>query len=1381
MGNFLLFHLQDSLASIVHELYYSIFGKTMFFLLMMVLVRYFYFISNRKNSNMKKINTTSANFFTCLLSILFTINGFAQNNGLPQGWDFVTTSSNPHGIIVMLDANPRINDMPIEAGDYIGVFFTDNSGNLICGGADFWPGDENIIFTANGDDPETPEKDGFSYAEQMYFKVYSWNNQKEYNVDEISWSSEYYSTDHWYPLGLSAMTNLVCNIEFDAYASATPNPVCLGDEISLTANIFVGTNGNYSYIWNSQPAGFSSTEPASILTPDQTTTYFLEVSDGILTSSHELTVVVNEIPFVEACEDMTICPTGCATLSSTAMNYSSVEWESQGDGSFENQGSLDPLYYPGETDIANGSANLTVVAYPLSACDAYATDEIGITIQSIPTINTNSFLSVCGPQNISLDANATNYSSIQWSSAGDGTFSDANAEITQYYPGATDLQNGEFLLSICATAVLPVVGEVCSEVQVEIVDEPAAFAPASISKCDNLPIPVTCIPSNYSGLLWSTEGDGTFENPETASTMYFAGEQDKLAGGTVVTVNIFGEGACEIFPVSKTISISLYPSPVVDAGDANVVCAGQNLELNGLVENFAYFMWTSSGDGYFSNQIIQNPVYYPGSNDVSTGNFTLTLTAYPIYPCTASIADDLFIEIVGEPSVDINMEDNQVFPLDQALEIISSGSGYQSLQWETSGDGTFDDPHILSPSYFPGTTDGCGQNVTLSVTAFAATNCGTDATDQVTVSFTQMASVSAGDDMTICQGEVGLSACSQYCNSLLWQTTGDGTFDDTASATATYFPGTGDIGNGLAELCVSGFYGENQTVSDYLTISIIANPTIDPGFTQIETCYNQSAQIEITALNYSSIFWYTTNGGGMFSPNGSPSTTYNPAPLVDYPQGCITIFVLAQPLSPCSTVDEASFELCFVPEPSVYAGEDATISEDDTFVAAPDVSDQSFVFWMTAGDGYFDDETTINAEYFPGPDDISNGGTELTITAFPLAGCTSSVSDQIGITILKNQTIHIAEGWSGFSSYIAMNPNIETVFAPVADFLITAQTMTGVYWPDGGINNIGVFSNSTGYKVKMNEAATITLTGNICSVNSIELTAGWNLIPVLSTSIINQYDFADLMDGNLLIMKEIGGNGIIWPELNIYNIPVIKPGSAYLVAVNQNTTLTYDSPGDTKSGNDDRNIVSSNFSPWTSPEKTTVSHVVAFTGASLEQIQPGDFIGAFNENGTCVGLTEVMREDENIALTVFGDEAMTEVSEGMAIGETIGFRLYNGSTQTEIPVAVQYSNEVKYAGGLFAENGVSIVEDIICSTFVEEMNAGEVSVYPNPSKGLVTIHVEDASLDYHFTISNMGGQVILDDHFRGSVRMNFSDYPKGVYLVVIKSAGKQYYKKLILE
>jgi len=155
-------------------------------------------------------------FLFLIFTVFVTSGVFAQPNPLPPGWDTYSNQGNPHGIIVMLEANPRINDIPIQPGDYIGAFYQDDYGELKCGGADFWLGDENIIFSTFQDDPDTPEKDGFGYGEVMHFKVFSYTTYKEYDADLVIFDSiNYLTTNKWYPLGLSSIIDLACFIDFE--------------------------------------------------------------------------------------------------------------------------------------------------------------------------------------------------------------------------------------------------------------------------------------------------------------------------------------------------------------------------------------------------------------------------------------------------------------------------------------------------------------------------------------------------------------------------------------------------------------------------------------------------------------------------------------------------------------------------------------------------------------------------------------------------------------------------------------------------------------------------------------------------------------------------------------------------------------------------------------------------------------------------------------------------------------------------------------------------------------------------------------------------------------------------------------------------------------
>ena len=66
-----------------------------------------------------------------------------------------------------------------------------------------------------------------------------------------------------------------------------------------------------------------------------------------------------------------------------------------------------------------------------------------------------------------------------------------------------------------------------------------------------------------------------------------------------------------------------------------------------------------------------------------------------------------------------------------------------------------------------------------------------------------------------------------------------------------------------------------------------------------------------------------------------------------------------------------------------YAGDDLTACNDAAVeLRTAYAYDCNAVLWSTDGDGHFDNDTIANPTYFPGNQDIANGSTTLTLTAF---------------------------------------------------------------------------------------------------------------------------------------------------------------------------------------------------------------------------------------------------------------------------------------------------------------------------------------------------------------------------------------------------------------
>ena len=96
-----------------------------------------------------------------------------------------------------------------------------------------------------------------------------------------------------------------------------------------------------------------------------------------------------------------------------------------------------------------------------------------------------------------------------------------------------------------------------------------------------------------------------------------------------------------------------FPPPVlpeVDAGPDGAVCAGSPYQLQGMASGQDSLKWISKGDGTFSNDTILNPLYFPGTNDILTGEVKLMLRGYVEY---GSALNSMILTIKEAPQVSI--------------------------------------------------------------------------------------------------------------------------------------------------------------------------------------------------------------------------------------------------------------------------------------------------------------------------------------------------------------------------------------------------------------------------------------------------------------------------------------------------------------------------------------------------------------------------------------------------------------------------------------------------------------------------------------------------------------------------------------------------------
>jgi len=156
------------------------------------------------------------------------------------------------------------------------------------------------------------------------------------------------------------------------------------------------------------------------------------------------------------------------------------------------------------------------------------------------------------------------------------------------------------------------------------------------------------------------------------------------------------------------------------------------------------------------------------------------------------------------------------------------------------------------------------------------------------------------------------------------------------------------------------------------------------------------------------------------------------------------------------------------------------------------------------------------------------------------------------------QTLVIPAGWSGISSFlIPYFPQLEQLFEPVGENLVILQNPDGVYWPGQNINTLGSWNPDKGYLVRLLQSASLTIPGILNENLSLDLAAGWNLIPVLNSCGITAAEVFSQLGYNLVMIAEPAGTGIFWPKQNVYLLDMLESGKSYYMLVTNSSNLNF--------------------------------------------------------------------------------------------------------------------------------------------------------------------------------------------------------------------------------
>jgi trimeric autotransporter adhesin len=456
------------------------------------------------------------------------------------------------------------------------------------------------------------------------------------------------------PSSTTATATIVVNPCGCSVTATNSGPVCSG---TSTINLFATTIANATYSWTG-PNGFTSSaqNPTSVSIPTTPGTYnfTVDVNDNGSLCSSTTTVTVQALPAVNAGIDISICTGGSVTLSgSGAQGYT---W---------NNGATNGVSF-------NPASNQTYTVTGTDANGCQNTDQVNVVVNPLPTISAGAPQAVCQGTSVILSG----------SGAQSYTWNNSVSNGTSFTPGSTQTY------TVTGTDV-----NGCQNTsQVVVTVNPLPIVEAGLPQAVCQGTSVTLAGSGAQSYTWNNGGiDNVPFTPNATLTYICTGTDANGCQNTdqvVVTVN---------------------PSPTVNAGNDQSVCAGTSVTLS-----------ASGASNYVWNNGVTNGVaFIPGS----TQTYTVTVSANG---CQAT--DQVTVTVNPLPTVNAGVDQSICI----GTEIMLSGSGAQNYVWSNGV--------VNGVSFTPGSTQ------TYTVTGTDANGCTN--TDQVTVTVVLIPTASISSDVT---------------------------------------------------------------------------------------------------------------------------------------------------------------------------------------------------------------------------------------------------------------------------------------------------------------------------------------------------------------------------------------------------------------------------------------------------------------------------------------------------------------------------------------------------------------------------------------------------------------------------------------------------------
>ncbi|MBK7172933.1 MAG: immunoglobulin domain-containing protein [Bacteroidales bacterium] len=501
--------------------------------------------------------------------------------------------------------------------------------------------------------------------------------------------------------GNSACVSVTVNVNTLPVAptsiTASATTLCAGTSLTLTANGGNGGSGSSPILnWYTESCGgtlVGTGSPLTISAPASNSTYFARWESSCGNSScASIDITVNPLPQAPLtaqsdrnnfCED----DPGNITLSVTGGSGSTLNWYTGSCG-----GTL--IGTGASFSLPSPSVATTYYASWQNGCGSSTCASVTVTVLTKPTAPTSASASpnpVCAGASVVLTATGGDGGTgagpvLNWYSGScGGTFVGSGSPLTITAPGINTTYYARWE-SGCGSSA-------CTSVALVI--DPLPATPTWNIFTINVCVPTTGVVFSVNPVpgalsyVWSySAGNAVINAPSNTNsiTMDFSA----VPAFTTGTLSVYAVNACGNGTPATRI-VRAYPEALVNAGDDQSICAGQNVSLTGNCICWKYNSFNNlvqQWRWHFSpNANTLNATYTPGITDITNGTVTLTLsTPKPSAPCPGPVTDFMVVTIKPAPIPVITGSNSAC--VGATGNIYSTAAGMSNYSWVVSAGGT---------------------------------------------------------------------------------------------------------------------------------------------------------------------------------------------------------------------------------------------------------------------------------------------------------------------------------------------------------------------------------------------------------------------------------------------------------------------------------------------------------------------------------------------------------------------------------------------------------------------------------------------------------------------------------------------------------------------